>query len=152
LQEVRQVTLFGIRAVPQAKKEDGKEQDADSHQESGSSRPQFAGESGEDRRLARFRTQLLKILPNHDFRLTDVRSGRIAAGEHITCDLGNDYRTRITLIRPLDDDGKVELRCELRNRGTSVGSTTVLTPPNQLFFWERKLADGTRLLIGVGAR
>ena len=38
-----------------------------------------------------------------------------------------------------------------RNGQTEFG-TLVKTPPNQLFFLDKTMPDGSRLLVGVGAR
>ena len=70
----------------------------------------------------------------------------------MTCDLGNGYKAETILVRPLDENGKVQLRCNLSQQGTKEFSTLVKTPINQLFFYERSLKDGSRVLIGVGAR
>ena len=54
---------------------------------------------------------------------------------------------------PLDENGKVAAaRCQLlRERGLPASSRTSATPSNQLFFCDRTLDNGSRLLIGVGA-
>ncbi|HWU37561.1 MAG TPA: hypothetical protein VN203_07885, partial [Candidatus Acidoferrum sp.] len=105
-----------------------------------------------DPRLASVNSQLRKVLPGHGFKLLDVRSKRIEATQSVTCDLGNGYKAETILVRPLDENGKVQLRCNLSQQGTKEFSTLVKTPINQLFFYERSLKDGTRVLIGVGAR
>ena len=46
----------------------------------------------------------------------------------------------------------MQLRCTLSQQGTKEFSTLVKTPINQLFFYQRSLKDGSRVLIGVGAR
>jgi hypothetical protein len=105
-----------------------------------------------DPRLAGVETQLRKVMPDHGFKLLDVQSKRIVARQAVSCDLGNGYKARTELVRPLDENGKVELRCSLALKSEPVFSTLVKTPPNQLFFYERSLKDGARVLIGVGAR
>ena len=60
-------------------------------------------------------------------------------------------RPRPCWCRPIDEAGKVHLRCILTKDGTPEFATLVKTPINQLFFYERSLADGTRVMIGVGA-
>ena len=105
-----------------------------------------------DPRLAGVETQLRKVMPDHGFKLLDVQSKRIGAKQAVSCDLGNGYKARTELVRPLDENGKVELRCSLALKAEPVFSTLVKTPPNQLFFYERSLKDGSRVLIGVGAR
>ena len=94
-----------------------------------------------------------QLLPHHGFKLLDAQSERIETGESVTCDLGNGYTAETSLVRPVDENGKVELRCELvRNRSRQF-ATQVKAPLNQLFFRERPfLDDGSKLLIGVGAR
>ena len=105
-----------------------------------------------DPRLAGVESQLRKVMPDHGFKLLDVQSKRIGAKQAVSCDLGNGYKARTELVRPLDENGKVELRCSLALKAEPVFSTLVKTPPNQLFFYERSLKDGSRVLIGVGAR
>ena len=105
-----------------------------------------------DPRLAPVTSQLRKVLPRHGFKLLGVESKRLAATQSVTCDLGHGYKAETVLIRPLDENDKVHLRCNLSRQGTKEFSTLVKTPINQLFFYERSLKDGTRVLIGVGAR
>jgi hypothetical protein len=122
----RQVTVIGIIATP--------------------------GSSAIDSRLTTIKSQLNKLRPKHGFKLLDAQSKRLEAGESVACDLKNGYTSETVLIRPLDDGGKVELRCKLRHDDARLFSTLVKTPLNQLFFHERELEDGSQLLIGVGAR
>ena len=124
--EARQVTVFGIIATP--------------------------GIKTADATLASIKTQLSKLLPKHSFRLLDAQSKRIVAGESITCDLRNASRVVTTLVEPLDENGKVQIRCELFRDQELQFSTVVKTPPLQLFFCQSALPDGSQLLIGVGAR
>src|SRR3954469_7223688 len=83
----RQVTVFGIVAVP--------------------------NHSMMDPKLKAIAPQLRRLLPNHGFKLLDVQSKRLSAGQTVTCDLGGGSAAGITLIRPIDDNGKVQLRCEI---------------------------------------
>jgi hypothetical protein len=122
----RQVTVIGIIATP--------------------------GSRAIDSRLTSIKPQLDKLRPKYGFKLLDAQSKRVEAGESVVCDLNNGYTSETVLIRPLDDGGKVELRCELRHDDTRLFSTLVKTPLNQLFFYERELEDGSQLLVGVGAR
>jgi hypothetical protein len=123
----RQVTVFGIVATPQ-------------------------GESV-DEGLKHIKAALGKLLPQHGFKLLDSQSARIVAGESVECTLGHGYTATVTMLRPIDDDGKVELRCEVMLDGERQFAATVRTPRNQLFFCERPfLDDGSKLLIGIGAR
>ncbi len=122
----RQVTLFGVIATPADLRVDPK--------------------------LAKVAPQLRKLLPNHGFRLLDVQSKRLTAGETLSCTLESGYVAETTLIEPLDGNGKVQLRCAvLRNQAVQL-ETKVATPANQLFFCDKVLNNGSRLLIGIGAR
>jgi hypothetical protein len=122
----RQVTLFAIIATP--------------------------GSGELDPKLAGIEEQLRKLLPGHGFKLLDVRSKRLLTGESLRSDLGNGATASADLVQPLDANGKVELHCRLVQNGDVQFDTLVTTPPNQLFFCDRLLAGGQRLLIGVGAR
>ncbi len=124
--EARQVTVFGIIATP--------------------------GTKTADTNLATIKTQLDKLLPKHGFRLLDAQSKRIVAGESVTCDLRNGYTVVTSLIQAVDENGKVQIRCELFQDQDRQFSTVVKTPPLQLFFCQRALQDGSQLLIGVGVR
>jgi len=124
--EPRQLTIFGVLATP--------------------------GGKTVDPRLSNIHTQLDKLLPKNGFRLLDARSERVVDGEAVTCNLGNGYTLTTSLVKALDENGKVELRCELFHEKISEFSTLVKTPPTQLFFCQRALDDGSQLLIGVGAR
>lgn len=125
-EKARQVTLFAIRAIP--------------------------GSMELDPRLETVQGQLRKILPGYGFRLLDVQSKRIEASQSVSCNLGNGIKAETTLVRPFDENGKVQLRCSVYQKGTREFSALFKTPANQLFFYEQLLGDGTRVLIGVGAR
>jgi hypothetical protein len=122
----RQVTVFGVLATP--------------------------GGKTLDPRLSNIHSELDKLLPKNGFRLLDARNERVVDGEAVTCDLGNGRLLTTTLVKWLDENGKVELRCELSQDKAVEFSTLVKTPTSQLFFCQRALDDGTQLLIGVGAR
>jgi hypothetical protein len=125
--EARQVTVFAVIATPGSKTTDSK--------------------------LTDIQGQLNRLLPKHGFKLRDAQSGRVVAGESVDCDLGNGCTIETSLIQPIDENGKVKLRCELFLDKTLQFSATVKVPPNQLFFCERPfLDDGSKLLIGVGVR
>jgi hypothetical protein len=98
------------------------------------------------------KTQLRKILPGHGFKLLDVQSKRIEVDQAVKCDLGKGYTAETVLVRSPDENGKVQLRCSLALKKAPQFSILVKTPVNQLFFYERSLQDGSRVLIGVGAR
>jgi hypothetical protein len=125
--ETRQVTVFGVIATP-----DGKTPDSS--------------------KLANIKAQLDKLLPKHGFKLLDAQSKRVEAGESVTCELGDGYSVLTSMVEMLDENGKVQLRCELFKDDVRQFSTLVKTPLNQLFFCQRPLQNGSQLLIGVGAR
>jgi hypothetical protein len=124
---VRHVTVFAVVATPSGK--------------------------AVDSNLERIQSYLSRLLPGHGFKLLDAQTARIVAGESVECKLTHGYAVETTLVRPIDEDGKVQLRCELSLDGERQFSATVRTPLNQLFFCERPyLTDGSKLLIGVAAR
>jgi hypothetical protein len=125
--EARQVTVFGVVATPQGKTPDSS-------------------------KLATISAQLDMLLPKHGFKLLDAQSKRIETGESVTCELGDGYSVVTSLVEMLDENGKVQLRCELFKDDVRQFSTLVKTPLNQLFFCQRPLENGSQLLIGVGAR
>jgi hypothetical protein len=124
--DARQVTVFGIIATPDSQAIDPK--------------------------LEAIEPQLHKLLPNHGFKLLDVKSKRLQAGQAVRCNLGHGYTVSTTLIQPLDDESKVRLKCDLLLNEVVRFETLVSTPPNQLFFCDRILGDGSHLLIGIGVR
>ncbi|WP_165227354.1 hypothetical protein [Aquisphaera insulae] len=105
-----------------------------------------------DTRLGSVRTQLRKAMPDHGFRLIEVESKRLKVGESITCDVGRDYTARTTLKDAVEETGKIRLRCEFSRGKVVEFSKEIRSPVNQLFFYERTLDDGKRVLIGVGVR
>ena len=121
-----QVTLFGIMATP--------------------------GSTAIDPKLAPVSGQLRRLLPDHGFRLLDVRNKRLQPGQSVACKLGDGFVAETSLVKALDGNGKIQLRCELRWNEQQQFATLVTTPPNQLFFCEKRLNNGSRILIGVGAR
>lgn len=124
--DARQVTVCGIVADPNSKTVDPK--------------------------LAQIQPQLNKLLPGYGFKLIDVKSRRVKGGQSVLCELGGGYSAEALLVEPLDENGKVQLRCDLTLNSVSQFSTLVTTPANQLFFCDQKRGDGTHLLIAVGAR
>ncbi len=122
----RQVTVFGVIATP--------------------------GGRTTDARLARYSNELSELIPYHGFKLLDAQSKRIVNGESVTCTLGNGYTVAASLVKSLNENGKVEIRCELFHDQSSQFSTLVKSPLSQLFFCQEALPDGTQLLIGIGAR
>jgi hypothetical protein len=125
-ESARQVTTFAILATPAS--------------------------STIDPRLEKIQSQLRKVLPDHGFRLLEVQSKRIEPKQSVTCRLGNGYKAETLLVHSLDENGKVQLRCTLEHKGKAEFSTLVKTAVNQLVFYERSLKDGTRVVVGVGAR
>ena len=122
----RQVSLLGVVATP--------------------------GDLTTDPRLNSVAPQLRKLFPNNGFRLLDVRTKRLAPGQTVTCTLQSGYTASTTLVQPADENGKVQLVCSVSLNKSPQLETRVSTPPNQLFFCEKLLPSGQRLLLGVGAR
>ena len=126
-EQPRQVTVIAIVATPESKAVDSK--------------------------LTSIQAQLARLLPHHGFKLLDAQLSGMVAGESVDCDLGHGYTAETTLIRPVDEDGKVQLCCEVFLDETLQFSAHVKAPLNQLFFCERPfLDDGSKLLIGIGVR
>jgi hypothetical protein len=123
----RQVTLFGVLATP--------------------------GGDAVDARLKTMAAQLRKLMPGYSFELLEVpRSKRLATGESLVCENLKNFSAEITLLDPLDVNGKVQLRFSLGCNGELQMATVVSTPPNQLFFFDKPLENGSHLLVGIGAR
>jgi hypothetical protein len=126
-EQPRQVTVIAIIALPESKAVDSK--------------------------LASIHAQLTRLLPQHGFKLLDAQISPLVAGESVNCDLGHGYTAETTLVQPVDEDGKVQLRCDLFLDKALQFSANVKAPLNQLFFWERPfLDDGSKLLMGIGVR
>lgn len=125
--KTRQVTVCGIIATP--------------------------GGTTVDPKLAKIQAQLDKFLPGHSFKLLDVQSKQLRPGQSVACDLkAGGYTANAVLVKPTDDNGKVQVGCQLLLSGVLQAETMVTTPPNQLFFCDQTLSNGSHLLIGVGAR
>jgi hypothetical protein len=122
----RQVTICGIIAVPNS--------------------------TAMDPKLAKIGPQLRKLLPNHGFKLLDVKSKPLHEGQSVACELQPGYTAEAMLEESRDENGKVKIRCMLLRETIPLNQTLVTTPANQLFFCDQELADGSHLLIGVGAR
>jgi hypothetical protein len=105
-----------------------------------------------DPRLSSIKGQLKKLIPQHGFTLLDAQSKRIGVGDSVACQLKDGHRAEAFLVEPVDEEGKVQVRCELLRDDVRESSTLVRTPVNQLFFLEQLLPDHSRLLVGVGAR
>lgn len=122
----RQVTIFGVIATP--------------------------GSNAVDPKLAEVLPKLRELLPGHGFRLVDIQSKRLTPGHTVGVNFRNGMVAQTELSRTLDENGKVQLRLGLFLNGETQLLTQVATPPNQLFFYEREIAGGERLLVGIGAR
>jgi hypothetical protein len=105
-----------------------------------------------DPKLKQIEPQLGKLLPGYGFKLIEVKSKRVKGGQSVVCPLGGGYAAEALLVEPVDENGKVQLRCDLTLDTVIQFSTPVTTPANQLFFCDQKRGDGTHLLIAVGAR
>lgn len=106
-----------------------------------------------DPKLEKIQAQLTKLLPGYSFKLLDVQSKQLRPGQSVSCDLqGGGYTANAVLIKPLDENGKVQIGCQLLLNNVVQVETMVTTPPNQLFFCDQALSNGSHLLIGVGAR
>jgi hypothetical protein len=122
----RQVTVFGIVAMPNS--------------------------SSVDPKLKSIAPQLQALFPNHGFKLLGTETKRIETGQTQSCDLGGGFSTHTQLVNPMDGNGKVMLRFQLDQQGTMDFASFVTTPLNQLTFADKPLADGSRLIIGLGVR
>ena len=122
----RQVTVFGVLASP--------------------------GQGRDDPKLKEILPQLRTALPGHSFKLLKVNSKRVVAGESVACELGDGYVAATQLVNPLDANGKVQLRFDFSLGGYPQYQTLVSTPPNQVFYINRPLGNGERLIMGIGAR
>jgi hypothetical protein len=122
----RQVTIFGILATPNDRAIDAK--------------------------LRPIASQLRTLFPNHGFKLLGVETKRMSTGQSRVCDLGGGFSTQTQLLNPTDANGKAQLRFQLDQQGQIEFATIVTTPLNQLFFCDKLLPDGTRLVIGIGVR
>ena len=122
----RQVTVFGVRATP--------------------------GETPADKRLSAVLPQLRRLLPRHGFGLIRSESSRAVAGEAVTCDLSDRYVATSRLVEARDGNGKVRMRFTLSRADKPVFETVVSIPPDQVLFCEQPLPDGSKLLVGLGAR
>jgi hypothetical protein len=52
----------------------------------------------------------------------------------------------------LDGEGNLQMRFVLDQDEQTEFTTIVRTPPNQLFFCDKQLPNGAKLLIGLGGR
>lgn len=124
----RQVTLFAIHAIP--------------------------GGTETDPKLKAIAPQLRRLMPNHGFQLVNVQSSPLRVNQSITCKVSDQLGVKADLVSALGPDGKVQFRFALVDtpHGMPLATTIISTPPNQLFFCDKVLDDGTKVLIGIGAR
>lgn len=122
----RQVTVFGVLATP--------------------------GQGKDDPKLKDVLPQLKTLMPGHSFKLLKVASKRVVTGESVACDLPGGFTATSQLVNPVDVNGKVQLRFNFSVDGFPQYQTIVSTPPNQVFYANRMLDDGQRLIVGIGAR
>lgn len=125
----RQVTMFGILATP-----DGKGQI--------------------DPKLKPIAPQLRKLFPGkgYSYKLLATDSKRLSVDGALTCKLGDGFVAGTTLISALDGDGNIQMRFVLEYENQTEFTTIIRTPPNQLFFCDKALPNGSKLLIGLGGR
>lgn len=126
----RQVTLFGILANPTLPQE----------------------QPTVDPKLQPIATQLRQLFPGHDFKLVGVETQRLPTGRSLSCQFNDGYSAKAQLTDPLDSNGKARLRFQLSQRGGIDFATIVSTPINQLFFLDKRLSDGSKLIMGIGVR
>jgi hypothetical protein len=105
-----------------------------------------------DPRLIAITPQLRRLMPDHGYWLRGVKSQRVAPGGTVTCEVGPDLIAEAKLAPGPEAGGKVRIQFTLRRKDRVEFATEVVTSANQPFFCDRPLPDGTRLLIGVGAR
>jgi hypothetical protein len=106
--DARQVTVFGIIATPDSQVIDPK--------------------------LEAIEPQLHKLLPHHRFKLLDVKTKRLQAGQAVRCNLSHGYTISTNLIQPLDEEGKVRLKCDLLLNEVVRFEMLVSTPPTSSSF------------------
>lgn len=126
----RQVTLCGIHATPTP-----------------------PGDSPKvDPKLKPIANQLRRLFPGHDFKLVGVETQRVGLNQTLTCDFGAGFVANAQLTNPLDPNGKAQFRFQLDQGGMIDFATIVNTPLNQIFFLDKPLPDGSKLIMGLGAR
>ncbi len=121
-----QVTMFGILATPGGNRVDGN--------------------------LKKIEPQLRKLFPGHSFKLLKSESKRLTLGQGLTVELGDGWVAGADLTSAADPEGNLLFKFALELNGQNEFATIVRTPPNQLFFCDKMLPDGSRLLIGLGGR
>jgi hypothetical protein len=104
-----------------------------------------------DPKLSNVESELRKFQPGHGFKLKAHNRKRLVPGESLDCDMGGGIVAKTELVG-VEPNGKLRLKFSLFINGKMKISSFVTTPPNQLFFCEKKLSNGEHLLIGVAAR
>ena len=123
----RQVVVFGVEATP--------------------------GSTQMDPKIAPVvQSQLRRLLPDHGFRMIQIKGDRVVANGTVKCDLGAGFTASARLIKPIDPNGKILMNFELMHQEISQFQTNVITPADQFNFFDKALPNGNRLLVGVGAR
>lgn len=125
-QEPRQVTAMTIRAV--------------------------RGNGPVDPKLNQVADKLKQVLAGYHFMLVEGRTVRLENGSRFTIAAGSGSVLEVQLKQSLNAEGKVELGLKLMTPGQKPFEPVVNSPPNQLFFVDRKIRENERLLIAVGAR
>lgn len=125
-QEPRQVTAMTIRAV--------------------------RGNGPVDPKLNQVADKLKQVLPGYHFMLVEGRTVRLENGSRFTIAAGSGSVLEVQLKQSQNAEGKVELGLKLMTPGQKPFEPVVNSPPNQLFFVDRKIRENERLLIAVGAR
>lgn len=106
-----------------------------------------------DPKLVKLQKQLQRLKPNSGFKFRGSESRRLAPGESLTSDLGGGITATTELVDAMNLQGKVQFKFTLNRDGKPEFTTTVTTPPNQVFYIEKILPKTrNRLLIGVGGR
>lgn len=107
-----------------------------------------------DPKLKKIEPQLRKLFPgkNYDFKLLATESKRLAVGQSFVCNLGSGFVAGTQLLSTLDGEGNLQMRFALDLDEQTEFTTIVRTPPNQLFFCDKQLPSGAKLLIGLGGR
>lgn len=105
-----------------------------------------------DPKLDQVYDRLVQVLPGYHFQLIEGRTARLEESGIFEIKGPMQDRLQVGLQQVLNDDGKVVLGLKLFHEDQMVFGTEIRTPPNQLFFLDRKINGNQRLLIAVGAR
>lgn len=107
-----------------------------------------------DPKLKKIELQLRKLFPGkeYSFKLLATESKRLEVGQSFVCNLGDGFVAGTELKSTLDGEGNIQMRFVLDLNEQTEFTTIVRTPPNQLFFCDKQLPNGAKLLIGLGGR